>query len=307
MTFDYIKLSKKPGLFRSFTGFSKSEFDEIYGKIEERYDEFEKERLDRDDRIRAVGGGRKFKLVLRDRFLMLLIYYRTYITYALLGFLFDVNQSTICRDIKHIEPLVRECIPIPEKMEEGINKIGKVEELLEFFPEMEAFVDATEQEIPKPKDKQKNKDYYSGKKKRHTIKTQIAINTDGLLIHNSKSVEGKKHDYILFKEQPPPIPEDVETYVDLGYLGIEKDFPGMKVKIPFKKPKGRELSEAQKKYNKKLRSIRVRIEHIIGRMKKYGIMGTKFRNRHERYNTMTSIVGGLVNHRTMNSTEPISI
>ena len=54
---------------------------------------------------------------------------------------------------------------------------------------------------------------------------------------------GKKHDYTLFKEQPPPIPQDVETYVDLGYLGIEKDFPEMKVKIPVKKPKGGELAK----------------------------------------------------------------
>jgi len=66
MTFDYNKLSKKPDLFRNFTGFSQNEFDDIYRVIEERYDEFEKERLDRRDRKRAIGGGMKFKLVLRD-------------------------------------------------------------------------------------------------------------------------------------------------------------------------------------------------------------------------------------------------
>jgi len=52
----------------------------------------------------------------------------------------------------------------------------------------------------------KRKDFYSGKKKKHSIKTQTTNNKKGLILHISKSVEGKKHGYTLFKEQPPPIP-----------------------------------------------------------------------------------------------------
>jgi hypothetical protein len=50
-----------------------------------------------------VGAGRHFKLNLKDRFVMLLVYYRLYITYTLAGFLFDLDQSNICRDIQKIE------------------------------------------------------------------------------------------------------------------------------------------------------------------------------------------------------------
>ena len=49
------------------------------------------------------GAGRPFKLDVKDRFLMLLVYYRLYITYTLAGFLFDLDQSNICRDIQKIE------------------------------------------------------------------------------------------------------------------------------------------------------------------------------------------------------------
>jgi len=63
-------LSKKPKLFRNFKGFTVSEFDDIYKKLEENYGDYEKERLDREDRRMAVGGGRKFKLPLRERFLI---------------------------------------------------------------------------------------------------------------------------------------------------------------------------------------------------------------------------------------------
>jgi len=74
----------------------------------------------------------------KSRFCGLLVYYRLYITYALVGFLFDVDQSTVWRDIRHLEPLVKERIPIPEKM----GKIDGIDELLKMFPDLEAFVGA---------------------------------------------------------------------------------------------------------------------------------------------------------------------
>ncbi len=58
----------------------------------------------RKDREREIGAGRHFKLDVKNRFLMLLVYYRLYITYTLAGFLFDLDQSSVCRDIQKIEP-----------------------------------------------------------------------------------------------------------------------------------------------------------------------------------------------------------
>jgi hypothetical protein len=89
------------------------EFDNIYDKeITKRYHDYEMQRLSkRKNRERAMGAGRSFKLDAKDRFLMLLVYYRLYITYTLAGFLFDLDQSNICRDIQKIEGVVRKCIP----------------------------------------------------------------------------------------------------------------------------------------------------------------------------------------------------
>ena len=101
--------SKKPILFKSFTGLTVQEFDDIYNKeITKRYGKHELVPLSkRRDRKRDTGAGRPFKLDLKDRFLMLLIYYRHYITYTLEGFLFDLDQSNIYRDIQKIEKLIR--------------------------------------------------------------------------------------------------------------------------------------------------------------------------------------------------------
>ena len=98
----YNRLSKKPLLFKLFTGLTIKEFDEIYDKITKRYVKHEVQRLSkRKYRERDIGAaGRPFTRDTRNRFLMLLVYYRLYITYILAGFLFDLDQSTICRYTK---------------------------------------------------------------------------------------------------------------------------------------------------------------------------------------------------------------
>src|SRR3954452_10041894 len=162
-------LSKKPRLFKSFTGLSVQEFDDIYDKeITKRYNTHEIKRLSkRKNRERSMGAGRPFKLELENRFLMLLVYYRLYITYTLAGFLFDLDQSNICRDIQKIEGLVRKCLPVPQKIYRITKRLKTTEEVEKYFPGFLAFIDTSEQQIPRPKNKMKRKAYYSGKKKRH--------------------------------------------------------------------------------------------------------------------------------------------
>jgi hypothetical protein len=100
----YDRLGKKPLLFKSFTGLTVQEFDEIYLGLQ-KYVKHEIQRLSkRQYRKRDIGAvGRHFTLDTRDRFLMLLVYYRLYITYTLTGFLFDLDPSNIYRDIQKIE------------------------------------------------------------------------------------------------------------------------------------------------------------------------------------------------------------
>ena len=103
----YYRLSTKPFLFKSFTGLTVREFDDIYDNgIVKRHGRHEIRRLSkRKDMERSIGAGRHFKLDVKNRFLMLLVYCRLYITYTLAGFLFDLDQSNICRDMQKIEPL----------------------------------------------------------------------------------------------------------------------------------------------------------------------------------------------------------
>ena len=304
--FNYDGLSKKPLIFRSFSGLEVAEFDALYSKIKEAHAAFEQKRLYRSDRKRKLGAGHPFKLPLNERLLMLLIYYRLYVTSTLLAFLFDLGQTNVLKDIRMLEPLVSEVLPLPKKMHQKVRRLRTLDEVEAVFPGFKAYLDATEQEIPRPKSKRKRKTHYSGKKKKHTVKTQITVNKDGLIVHKTRHARGSRHDYALFKWCPPRLPKKVGVGVDLGYKGIQGDFPQFNAEVPFKRRspgrgkrgvKTKMLPPEQKTFNQKLSKERVVVEHTISRLKKFRVMGEEFRNRLKHYDTMTDIVSGLINFR----------
>ncbi len=214
-----------------------------------RYHKHEVKRLSnrKDSRERSIGAGRHFKLDVKNRFLMLLVYYRLYITYTLAGFLFDLDQSNICRDIQKIEPLVRECVPIPQKIHRLSKRLRTPEEVERYFPGFLSFTDCTEQQIPRPENRERRKMYYSGKKKRHTVKTQLMVNNCGIVIHKTKHKKGHGHDYNIYKKNHPVTPKQVVSVFDLGYLGVEKDFPEQISSLPNRKKRSqKDLSHEEK-------------------------------------------------------------
>jgi hypothetical protein len=211
----YDSLSRKPLLFKSYTGLSVEQFDDIFKEIESRYDKYEIKRLlsSRKDnrRVRAVGAGRGFKLDIRDRVIMVLVYYKLYITYTLMEYLFGLDQSNVYRDIQKIERLIRCCLPIPQKLYKVTRRLKTKEEVEEYFPGFMAFTDCSEQPIPRPKNnKKKRKLYYSGKKNKHTVKNLYTANQKGLIIYKTKHRQrGRRHDYRIYKKNHPDLPKDV--------------------------------------------------------------------------------------------------
>ncbi|MEO9310380.1 MAG: transposase family protein [Nitrososphaera sp.] len=293
---NYSKISKKPRSFQSFTGIAVEQFDFLSQIIESKYKDAEKKRLSKRKRKRGIGAGRPFKLTLKDRLLMLLMYYRMYASYELIGFLFGLDQSNVYRDIKYLEPAVKSSIPIPQRKYVDAKKATTLEELQRYFPELIAITDGTEQPIPRPKDKRKRKTHYSGKKKRHTVKNQITVNLRGEIIHKPPHSPGRKNDYGIFKIKHPVLPA-VMNFYDLGYLGVEKDFPKQISIIPYKKKKGMRLTDSQKEWNKLQSKIRIKAEHAISKVKKFRINCDVFRNRLCRYDVISDIVCGLVNFK----------
>ena len=303
---NYGVLSKKPAIFKNFTGLEVAEFDALTSKIKEQYSAYEQKRLAREDRKRIIGAGHPFKLSLTDRLLMLLMYYHLYPSSTLLGYLLDLGQTNVLKDIRTLEPLVQEVLPLPKKQNDKVKRLQTVEEIEVMFPGFKAFLDATEQEIPRPHNKHKRKTHYSGKKKRHAVKTQLTVNQDGLIIHKTGHAVGSTHDYTLYRRSHPDLPNNVRLGLDLGYKGIEKDYPELNCMLPIKRKnpgrgkrgmKGPRLPPEQRAFNKLLAKERVVVEHTNSRVKKFHIWADEFRNRLKHYDLATDIVCGLVNFR----------
>lgn len=161
----------------------------------------------------------------------------------------------------------------------------------------EIIIDATEQQIERPKKGQKA--FYSGKKKRHTNKTEIRILPKGRIVHVSKTKPGAVHDFEVYKKEPP-IPKDSTALGDSGYQGLDKLH--IRTEIPFKASKNKPLDKEDKAYNRALSRIRVKVENVLGQIKVFRILSDRYRNKNKRYNLKFNIISGIVNFKNGFST-----
>ena len=191
-------------------------------------------------------------------------------------------------------------LPIPQKTYNITKRLQTPQEVEQYFPGFIAFTDSTEQQIPRPVDKDRRKMYYSGKKKRYTVKNQIVVNKNGYIIHKLGHKKGRRHDYYIYKKNHPVTPPQVVNVIDLGYLGVERNSQSNYHLLPYKKKRNLELSQEEKEYNKIHSKKRIVIEHTICRLKKYRIQSEVFRNKLRKYDKVSDIVAGLVNYRIMN-------
>lgn len=171
-----------------------------------------------------------------------------------------------------------------------MKKIEKNRELS--YEEAAQLIDVTEQIIERPIKKQK--DYFSGKKRRHTLKTEIRVNFDGKIRNISKTSPGKIHDFKIHKESDP-IPINTRVYADSGYQGLRKRCKN--ARIPIKKSKKKPLNTRQKQYNKLLAKKRIKVENTIAELKNFRILSHRYRNKRKAYNLKFNIIAGIVNFK----------
>jgi hypothetical protein len=105
--------------------------------------------------IKKVKGGRPNKLDIPSMILMTLEYLREYRTYVTIGLSYDLSESNAYKTIVWVEDVL---------IASGRFSLPGKKALLDSENEFEIIlVDATESPINRPKNKQKK--YYSGKKK----------------------------------------------------------------------------------------------------------------------------------------------
>lgn len=263
---------RRSSCFRRLTGVKVRTFDAMVGQLRASWDAAERRKA-KSGRPWEVGG-------LEDHLLIMLLYYRCYVTQEFIGFFWQVDRSVICRAIRRIETHAQPLL--------GVRRAPKVTR-----SEAEALiVDCTEQPIQRPGTDAVQRAHYSGKRKRHTLKTEYVVTAGGRIASVSDSHPGSRHD-LSIRREGAKLPRSARVYADSAYQGYEREHAA--VEVPYKKRKGGELSAEEKAYNRGLGSFRVAIEHRIGRTKRFRIAAERYRNPRQTHSTKTSIIAGLVN------------
>jgi hypothetical protein len=249
------------------------------------------------------------------------MYLRLYVGQNLLAFLFDLDQSNVSRELHHrLLPILLEVLPVPlreaplrhlaeDKPQTSAGqlpaskrkrrRINTLQELLEAYPEIEeVLLDATEQSIPQPQDKQKRKQTFSGKQKDHTVKTQI-VATRSLILHVFGGLPGSLHDRVVLGASGVmrQIPGSLRIRLDKGYEGCDKRHPDRSVEQPIKGQRHHKVTALGRAYNHLLSRLRIYVEHHFARLQKFGILREVYRGRWEAHEDMFCIVSGLLNFR----------
>jgi hypothetical protein len=145
--------------------------------------------------------------------------------------------------------------------------------------------DGTEREIPRPGDEEKQQEHYSGKKKKHTLKNAVIVSATCFIVFVGATVSGAMHDKKLAEQQYLSVLSNAKAAItlwqDTGYQGFAPQ--GVTIIQPQKKPKGKELTPAQKDRNRQIAAVRIRVEHAIGSTKRYRIVKEECRVRKNQY------------------------
>jgi hypothetical protein len=301
MIMRYHHLTQHPNVFYSVTGLRVAEFDELLADVLPRYAQAEQERLTRPDRQRAIGAGHPFDLNERDHILLTVVWLRVYPTHEVLGYLFGVSDSTVSRLIGRVLPMLeqagRDTMRMPDP---GKKRRRSLDELLRDTPELAVVIDSFEQRVQRPRDRDEADGYYSGKKKQHTLKSQVAVDeTTGQVVDVSDSVPGPTADLNLLEQSHllDRLPPGVGGIGDLAYVGIARLHPDGLGAAPRRKPRGQPRPLGDVAYNTAFSRRRIIVENTIGRLRRYQSITQTDRNPRRLHTPRVVAIAGLVNRQ----------
>ena len=294
------------------------EFDKLFVEFAPAYETARLSRRCLAGRKREAGAGHPFALPVTERLLMALIYFRLYVSQSLLSLLFDVDQSTVSREVfERVLPVLSGILPVPlrdtplghwaKTLPEDARafpvpvrpgkRITTLKELFEAFPEMEeVLLDATEQPRPQPEEKHKRKQVYSGKQHDHTVKTQIVASKTHIL-HVCGGLPGSVHDVTVLGGSGVllSVPPQVKVRLDRGYQGCDKGKGKPDVQSPVRNVRGHRVTAFGKAYNHLLSVFRIPVEHHFARLKRFRIMADIYRSDTAHHENVFCVIAGLLN------------
>ena len=271
---DYSSLAAAPKQFQALTGYTVAEFDALLPAFSDRFEaQMRSTTLAGKPRQRPYVSYRNCPLpTMANKLLFILMYLRKATTQDLFGELFDMAQPVANQWIHRLHDCLNQALA-----QLGARPARKADDLDLDDDEVKLyFQDGTERPIQRPKAPEVQEDFYSGKKKRHTVKNNVLVNAKGEIVLLTATCEGKKHDKKIADEAAFTLPEGSMLYQDTGFQGFARE--GTTIFQPKKKPRGGERTDDEKEQNRAISRIRIRVEHAIDGVKRYRIVKDQLRN-----------------------------
>ena len=271
---DYSSLATDPKEFLALTGYTVAEFDALLPAFTACFTaKMRTTTLAGNPRQRPYVSYRNCPLpTLADKLLFILTYLRKATTQDIFGCVFAMAQSVANQWIHRLHDCLNQALDqVGARPARQADDLDLTDDDAKLY-----FQDGTERAIPRPKDATVQETYYSGKKKRHTVKNNVLVNAKGEIVLLTPTCEGKKHDKKIADEAAFTLPAGSILYQDTGFQGFALE--GTTIVQPKKKPRGAELTADEKAENRRISSIRIRVEHAINGVKRYRIVKDQLRN-----------------------------
>lgn len=245
----------------------------------------------REDRKRPVvaNDGRPRRVLPLHKLLMTLLYARHNVSHEVVAALFGFSADSSENAFHEVMPLLREVFPAEKWEAEKRFRSGAAK----WTPdEVERVIlDSFETPVRRPSVPERQQRLYSGKKKRHTLKTQIATDQKGEIVALSAGHRGPTADLSLYEETP--LPDELADKPRLGDKAYrDQDHP--EITTPQKKPRGGDLTDAQRQENREISRARIYVEHGIRRVKGWRIVRDEYRLAIGLFPMIASAVVGLI-------------
>lgn len=237
----------------------------------------------------VANDGRPRSVQPCQKLLMCLLYLRHNTSHEVVGRMFSFSADTSENTFAEVLLVLRDLFP--NQKWEAERRYGRGEEKWSPSKVERVIIDSFETPLRRPSNNDRQKRYYSGKKKRHTLKTQIATDQKGGVLCVGNTHRGPQADIKVYEEDElSSVIKEIPKLGDKAYC----DQKHPELVTPHKKPKGKELSAEQRAENELIASQRVYVEHGIRRVKGFRIVRDEYRMAVGLFGTVTSAVVGLI-------------
>jgi DDE superfamily endonuclease/Helix-turn-helix of DDE superfamily endonuclease len=240
-------------------------------------------------RKRVANDGRPRTVTPLHQVLMTLIYLRHNVQHEGVGALVGCSADAAENAFHAVGPVLRDLFPA-EKWD-AEKQWRRSEPTWAPAAVDKVIIDSFESPVRRPSLQARQKYVYSGKKRRHTLKTQIATDQAGEILTVEAGHRGPQADLKLYEEAPLPEPiADKPRIGDKGYYSQEHP----ELTTPHKKPRGGTLTEEQKAENQEIARQWIVVEHAIRRVKGFRILRDDYRLALGLFPMIASAVVGLI-------------